>query len=347
MSKPMKVRNSKGEVIVLNKREAALAQILQNQMSALKNALGYEINITTLTTIVKQISEQKFFEVAPADYLPVRVGEGAWSQNLTTYRSFSLSDDFSTGIINTGANNDRLAQADAGVDSVNVLVKNWAKSIGWALPELMLASKSGNWDVVSAKEESRKKNWDLGIQKVAFLGLSGDSSVQGLLNMSGITNDTTTITKPISSMSVTELKAFIAALVNAYRANCSRTAWPSVFIIPESDYLGLSSQASPDFPVKSTLELLEESLKLVTRNPGFKVLPLAYGDVAYNSLTVQRYVMHSGDEKSLRMDIPVDYTSTLANSLDNFSFQNAAYGQFTGVVPYRPAETLYFSFTPA
>jgi hypothetical protein len=44
------------------------------------------------------------------------------------------------------------------------------------------------------------------------------------------------------------------------------------------------------------------------------------------------------------MDIPVDYTNTLANSLDNFNFQNVGYGQFTGVQTYRPLELLYFSY---
>jgi hypothetical protein len=56
------------------------------------------------------------------------------------------------------------------------------------------------------------------------------------------------------------------------------------------------------------------------------------------------YVLLNYDEEALRMDIPLDYTNTLANSLDNFSFQNAGYGQFTGVLAYRPLELLYFGF---
>lgn len=85
------------------------------------------------------------------------MGEGAWSSALTTYRSFNLSDDFSTGVINTGANNGRLAVGDAGVDSLTVQVKNWAKQIGWSLFDLQLAAKSGNWDLVTAKERARKR----------------------------------------------------------------------------------------------------------------------------------------------------------------------------------------------
>lgn len=341
-----------GKPIVLNAAEQFHADYVQRQINErhgymLANALGYEVDITTLTTIVKKISEQKFFEVAPADYLPVRVGEGTWGAQLTTYRSFELGADFSEGVLNTGGNNARLAEADAGVDALTIKIFNWGKSIGWNIFDLQMAAKNGNWDLVTSKEKARKKNWDLGIQKIAFLGLSGDSSCRGLLNQSGITNNTTLITKAISSMSTSELKTFTANLITTYRANNNRTAFPTHFIIPESDYLGLASQASPDFPIKSTLELLEEAFKLNTRNSAFKILPLAYCDNQYNDLGVQRYVLLNYDDESLRMDIPLDYTNTLANSLDNFNFQNVGYGQFTGVLAYRPLELMYFSYTPS
>lgn len=336
------ILNSKGEPITLNSREQRIANVCQRQV----NALGFEVNITTLTTIMKKITEQKFFEIAPADYVPIRVGEGAWSSNLVTYRSFNLADDFSTGVINTGANNARLATGDAGVDSVTVKVLNWAKAIGWSIFDLELAAKSGNWDLVTAKERSRKKNWDLGIQKVAFLGLQGDPNCLGLYNQAGVTTDLTTLTASITSLAAVpaNLSAFIAAVLNVYRANNNRTAWPTHFIIPESDYLGLATPSSPSFPLKSILQLMQETFQVMTGNKNFKVLPSAYGDKAYNSFGVQKYVLLNYDEESLRMDIPVDYTNTLANSIDNFSFQNAGYGQFTGVMAYRPAELYYMQF---
>jgi hypothetical protein len=355
MMKAPVILNSRGEPIVLNQVEQRKANVLQRQM----NALGYEINITTLTTIMKKITEQKFFQVAPADYVPIRVGEGAWSSNLVTYRSFNLTDEFATGVINTGANNGRLAQADTGVDSLTIQVKNWAKSIGWSIFDLELAAKSGNWDLVTAKEKSRKKDWDLGIQKVAFLGLNGDTQCNGLFNQpntgapntsafpnSTVANDTTTLTNSITSLAATPatLSAFIAEILNVYRANCARSAWPTHFVVPESDYLGLATPSSPTFPLKSILQLMQETFQTMTGNKNFKILPSAYGDATYSGQTYQRYVLLNYAEESIRMDIPVDYTNTLANSIDNFSFQNVGYGQFTGVLPYRPAELYYLSF---
>lgn len=344
-----KIYNSKGEQIVLVGREKMIAE--RNQRIA--NSLGYEINITTLTTIMKKITEQKFFEIAPADYLPLRVGEGAWSSNLVTYRSFELGGQFEEGVVNLGSNNSRLAAADAGVDSLSIQVFNWAKNISWNIFDLELAAKSGNWDLVTAKEKARKKNWDLGIQRVAFLGARGSNgssgSCLGLLNQAGVTVNTSVITKAISSMSPAELKVFCAQIIEAYRTNNNRTAWPTHFIIPESDYNGLASQASADFPIKSTLELLEEMFQTICRNKAFKILPLAYADAAYHSdvtqiVGKQVYTLLNYDEESLRMDLPVDYTNTLANSLDNFMFQNVGFGQFSGVLAYRPLELMYFQY---
>ena len=335
----MKVLNSKGEQILLNAKEAKLADVNQRFV----NSLGYEIPITTLTTIMKKISEQKFFEIAPADYMPVKVGEGSWSTHLTTYRSFNLADDFETGIINLGSGNSRMGMADSAVDSVSIKVNNWGKQIEWNLMELETAAKAGNWDLVTAKERSRKKNFDLGIQKVAFLGMENDPSCRGLLNQSGITSDDL-ITKNISSMDADELKVFCAGVLDVYRKNCNRTAWPTHFIIPESDFLGLASPASSSFPIRSTLDLLLETFKVMTKNANFQILPCSYCDKTYSGLGVQRYVLLNYEEESLNMSIPVPYTSTVANSINNFSFQNVAYSQFTGVNVLRPLELLYLDF---
>lgn len=344
------ILNAKGEPITLTRQEAHLANHLQVEMNKkFENSLGYEIPITTLTTIMKKISQQKFFEISPADFIPVVVGEGAWSSNLTTYRSFDMADEFETGMVNTGGQNSRLATADAGVDSLNILVYNWAKTIGWNIMDLELAAKSGNWDIVTAKEISRKRNWDLGIQRVAFLGARGNNGVGGscvgLLNQSGIAVNTTVIPKSLKSMSPTELSLFQQSVIEAYRSNNNRTAWPSIFVIPESDYNGLAAQAAPEFPVVSKLKLLEDAFKVITRNPSFKILPLAYADAAYSGFAYQQYVLLNYDEESIRVNVPVPYTNTLANSLDNFSFQNVGYGQFTGVTTLRPLEVMYFQYT--
>lgn len=334
------ITNSKGEPIVLNAQEKMTADYYERQL----NALGYEASITTLSTIVKKISEQTFYEIAPADYIPITVGQGAYSTNLLTFREFALADDFSTGVINTGSNDGRMASADVGIDSIPVKINNWGKKISWTILDLQFATRSGNWDIVAAKERARKKNWDLGIQKIAFLGLAGEPSTLGLYNQPGVAVNSSLITQPLSAMDAPTLSAFVAGMLNAYRANNGRTAWPTNFGIPESDYLGLATPSNPAYPLKSKLEVIKETLVTMTNNPNFKVFSLPYGDKIYSGSTYQVYVLYKYDETSLRMDIPVDYQSTLANSTDNFHFTNVGYGQFTGVVPYKPQELLYFQY---
>lgn len=336
----MKILNAQGQPITLSDREKKIV----NHNQAIVNSLGVEVSITTLTAISKKISEQKFFHIKPADYLPVIVGEGAWSSSIETFRSYELGDDFEKGNINSGAGNDRLSSVDAAVDSVNLKVINWGKTISWALPEIEQAAKAGNWDLVTSRERARKKNWDLGIQKMAFLGSASNTAVKGLYTLSGVTNNTALITKKISTMSGTELKAFCQAIIGVYRANNNFTAWPTHFILPETDYTGLASPSNADFNIKSVLAVLQETFAIMTMNPGFKILPNAYGDSANNGLGVNRYVMLNYDEESLNMHIPVDYTNTLANSVNNFQWQNAAYGQYTGVQAVRPLEIMHFSF---
>lgn len=354
------ILNAQGKPIRLTDEErwhAAYTQKLVNERwgMALKNALGYEVPITTLTTIVKKVSEMKLYEVAPADFVPIKVGEGTWSSNLTTYRSFDIADQFESGIINTGGNNTRASVGDAGVDALNIKVNNWLKNCGWSIFDLQQAAKSGNWDLVTAKEKTRKRNWDLGIQRVAFLGANGQNkgssaTCLGLLNQAGITFNTSLITAPLSGLTSDQLSTFQQLVISKYRINCNYTAFPTHFTIPESDYNGLVSQASASFPMKSKLELLEAGFKTICRNPKFKILPIAYCDVANaggalpSQAATALYVLHNYDEESVRMDIPLDYTNTLANSLDNFMFQNAGYGQFTGVLAYRPLEMFYMGY---
>lgn len=349
------ILNSKGKPMVLTESEQYHADYMQRIVNErFGNSLGYEVSITTLTTIVKKVSEQKLYEIAPADYIPVRVGEGTWSSNLTTYRSFDIADEFESGIINTGAAGTRMSVGDAGVDALNIKINNWSKSCGWSIFDLEQAARSGNWDLVTAKEKTRKRNWDLGIQRVAFLGARGQNgaggSCLGLLNQAGITQDTTLITAALSSLSTTNLSTFQQNAIQKYRANCNYTAYPTHFVVPESDYNGMAAQASPQFPMKSILQLLEEGFQVICRNPKFKILPLAYaqaslaGGALPAAFATGQYVFLNYQEESLRMDIPLDYTNTLANSIDNFMFNNAGYGQFTGVLAYRPAELYYAGY---
>ncbi len=348
------IRGFDGKPIILNGNEVMACEEQQKELDrafrkrGIRNDLGAQVNITTLTAIIKRITEQKFATLSPAKYMPVIVGEGAWMTSMIKYRSFSIGDNFEDGLINTGANNSALAKANTGVDKVDIAIKNWAMETNYSLPDLKFAATSGNWDLVEALERSRKTIWDLGIQRVAFLGMSSDTSVKGLLTLAGITSNTTLITGYVSEMNPTEFNTFVAGIVKAYRTNNNFTAYPTHFVMPELDYNGLASAASADFPVINKLSYLLEAFKVITGNQNFQILPCFYADEINNTnvsgLNKNRYVLLNYDQDSFSMNIPVNYNATQQNTINGFNWQNVGYGQFTGVVAYRPLEILYFDW---
>lgn len=324
---------------------------LQNDVNKIANASGFKVDIDTLTEIKAQVTTQKFYEVAPSSFMPVVVGEGAWADELLTYKSGSVSDPFESGLLAAGASGpSRDSMAETAIEALKVPVKYWKRALSYNLVELNQATRSGNWSLISAKEEARFKSWQLGIQKVAFLGLE-HQAVDGLLTQSDVTSNTSLITKKISEMNASEFQALLAGLFGAYNVNSDATAMPDTFVLPTEDYLGLVSSVDETYPLKSRLERLSEAGKLATMNPSFEVVPLAYAQADKNSAFLgggsglNRYILYiRSDRQSLRMDIPVDYTQTITDTVSGFDYSSVAYGGFTGCKAYRPAEMLYFDY---
>lgn len=316
-------------------------------------ATGYQIVTDTLTYIKKQVSDQKFYRVAPADFFPVVVGDGAFSANLLTNRTYSVAEDFEAGNLRTGAGDARLSMADVAIDGVNQYVQNWAKGIAYTIFDVEQALRANNWDPIMGKHNSRKKNWDLGIQLISFLGSATDTRIPGFLSVTGVTVDTGTITKLISTMSAAELSTFVKAAVAAYFSNANSSAMPNRFQMPMADYIACAGVLVPGtvgtYPVP-LLKYLEEAFKLqvAPMESDFKIMGLAYGDAATNNtlrgINKNIYTLYRNDPESNRLDIPVDYTTTQANSLNNFEFQDVGYGQYTGFTLFRNLEFYRMQF---
>ncbi len=336
------IRNAKGEKVeaatLLNDKELAQSEIMTNAVEQ----MGYNIDITTMTAVLKTVAEQKFYEIPFADYVPTRVGDGtAWASNITAFRSFVTGGDFEKGYINQG-NQVRLSTTDAAVDALTVANRSWAKELSWSIPEVAEAARTGVWDIVTAKEKSRKKNWDLGLQKTVFLG-SSDGVLKGALNMEEVTVNTSLLTAKLSAMSAEQLQAFASQMLEAYQANNGYTVYPDFLWVPMSDYNGLATFVTQYSVMYSRKEFLEKAFRETT-GKDFKIRPLAYGMATRSDgrLTNDRYVLGTYDEESMRFDIPVDYTVTVPNSIDGFTMHNVGYGQHSGILSLRPQEFLYF-----
>lgn len=322
-----------------NEQELARAESLQN---AISEQYGYMIPMTLLTAIIRDVAEQKFYEIPVADYMPVRVGtEAAWAEDVLMFRSYYNGGDFEKGYIETGTEG-RLATTDATLDGIRVPARVWAKEIAYSLVDIAKAARTGIWDYVEQKEKSRKKNWDLGIQKTAFLG-SKDGTMEGLLNLSDVTVNTTLVPASLNAMTDAQFQAFVSGLVGAYQTNCNFTAMPNRLYIPQTDYTALTVATSVAFPLKSKLDYLKDALSAATVQPDFEIKPLAYLQAAQSDgkLSADRYVLMRYDPDVARFEIPVDYTVTVPNSYDGFTMRNVGYGQHTGVLDARPQEILY------
>ena len=307
-------------------------------------ALGYQIALDNLTYIRKEVVKQSYYEVPPADYVPIVVGEGAFSQSILTNLQVTMGGDFEQGNINQGIEDDKIATVGAGVTKSTVKVVNWAKGVGYSIFELEQALQAMNWDYIQGLHEARKENWDLGIQKIAFLGSAYDTGVEGLLTMSAITPNTSVFSgiASISSMTAAQFATFVQTVLAAYQSNCNYTRMPTHFLIPQDDYIGLATQVSSTYPNVSMLTYLKDAFDKIVPG-GIKILPTAYAipSLSSSALSVHRYVMYRMDPKTLRMDIPVDLTVTQPNTLNNFQFQDVGYAQYTGVKAYKPLEILY------
>lgn len=321
------------------------------------NATGYQISIDTITYIVKMISEQKFYQFSPAELLPLTVGEGAYSSQLLYNRTYSVSENFESGNLEQGTSNARLTTAETAIDGVVQPTQYWAKTVQYSVIEVEQALRANSWDPIMLKHEARKRNWDLGIQATATWGLASDSRFPGLFTNTAFNTNTSVIQKYISSMSATELQTFLGAFIQAYFSNTNSTAMPNTLIMPQQDYMGCAQVLTPNvvgggtgtYPIP-LLKYLEDAFRLAVQpfESSFRIIGNAYADAAVNNaargLNKNYYILTRNDPRSLRMNIPVDYTVTQANSINNFQFQDTAYGQYTGVVSLRNLETLVFTF---
>jgi hypothetical protein len=314
-------------------------------------SLGYQYTIQTTTFIRERVVEQKFYEVPVADYVPVDVGVGAWMEDIKTNLVYDVAGDFESGIISVASGPSQLSTVDVGTSPKTAKVITWAKGYQYSIPEVNKELASNNWDVISGKMKSLTKNWQLGIQKIGLLGLKQDlTDVPGLLSSPEVTVNTAVITTFISSMSSTQFQALVAAILGAYAANANYTVMPDTFVMPLTDYLGLGTAASQEFPIVDQITYLENFFKRITGEKNFKILPLAYAQKAQNagywtSLGTNRYALYRRNPETVKMDIPVDFVLNPAGTSNNFNWQGVGAGQFTGTIFYRPAEALYFDHT--
>jgi hypothetical protein len=326
--------------------------LINSNGAVASSSLGYQYTIQTTTLIRAKVIKQKFYEVPFADYVPVVIGEGAWMENIKTNLVYDVTSPFEAGLQAQAANQTRIETVDVATAPVTATIETWIKGYQYSIPEVEKALASNNWDVIAGKMKALKKNWDLGLQKVSFLGLLQNLTfVPGLLTQPAVNSNAAVITGYISAMNAADFAALVRQLIAAYFANSNSTVMPDTFVIPMQDWLGLGVLVPGTvgtYPVPM-LNYLLEAFKLVTMNPGFQIKPVAYADQANNDGYFRvgggnRYVLYRRDPETIRMDLPVDMFLNPAGTGNNFQWNGVAAGQFTGAIAYRVPELLYFDW---
>lgn len=311
---------------------------------------AYEYVVTTLTDIQSKVVTQKFYNVNIPSYVDVEAGKGAFNQRILHNVVYDLAGGFETGFINTG-DGVRLEKTDIGIDKLEFPIQNWAKGCRYSYMDVQQCFVANNFDLVEQLIQSRKRNWDLGLQQTIFVGCKNNPSITGLCNNSNVTSNTTTLTEKISGMTTAELTAFVSVVLADYYNNTNKTVAPNLFLIPTDDYLGLTAPASDYQPQYSRLQLLQDAFKAAVAGfgvPDFQILPLAYLNKTqmneYTGVNKYRYVLANKSPDTYYAPVPVEFTMTQFGTRDNFNFENVAYGQIAGTVVLRPQEILYFDF---
>ena len=313
---------------------------------------GYQIPIDTLTQIAREITTQKFYDINITDFLPIVVGQGAFSQSLLTYKVGSTGNQFKQNIFRSGQNS-TLNQANTEIMGSVLEIFNYAEGLTYNLFEMEQASKFGNFDLIEAKERARKTTYDQGFIQTAFYGIPEfGTGFYGLLNQpvgalyDTVAPDTAMLPTSISAMTSAQINTLVGKWVYSYYKNTGFTTKPKQLIMPESDYQGLFEYINPDFPLENSTRynVLIKAFIGQTGNADFKIIPTIYcsASQSFGTHVQDLYVLMNNDVTSIKMLLPVPYTTTLPGSVDGFSWQNAAYGQMSGVQLLRGKEVQYF-----
>lgn len=326
--------------------------------SVTPSSLGYRALTTTMTYVNPLPIRQEFYTLfagkKPSDFVPIDVGVGAWATEAFTRLTYSLAGDYEAGYIGVGSGaNDRTNYVDMGASSKTVARRVWKKGFAWTIADLAQAGYIQGFDLIGEKMETMNEHFALGQQELVFLGSKTDALLKGLYTLSDVNSDTAAITKSIASMSFTELNTAAQAIIEYYRANCSRTAYFTHFIVPESDWNGLQQLIpvlSGGAAFLSRKQILEVAFKGVS-GLDVQIMPTIYGMPTYNASRglgggsgLNRYVAYKYDKNVLRQDMSVPLMMTNPGTIDNFQFQCAGVSQHSGVAAFKPTQICYFDF---
>lgn len=304
---------------------------------------GMQQVIDTQTQIVAGVIETKYYELhgqSLSDFMPFDIGMGQDSLNIFQFTSEYKGGDFEEGNISISTGLQANATTTIEVGGFNIPNQFWRKDYTVSQELVSVAAKNMvAFSVIEENEKSRKKNWDLGIQKITFLG-NKSGTMFGLYNLPNVTVNTSLLPKKVTAMSAAEIKTFASNVVATFSANSGDTALPNRWCMPTNEFLGLGVPVDPTYPLKTLRMVLEEAF-VDAGCVGFKIVHTKYGNTANSTGTRGRHVFYNAQPDTIKFLMPKDYTPHALYPQNGVDLISVASGQYAGVVNYRPAEVLY------
>ena len=306
---------------------------------------GVVQTVDTITDIVQGVVETKYYELAGqklTDFINIDAsGRGAYMGTISQFVDAYVGAPFEQCIINpasTGIHND--ATADIAVDMIQAKNNFYRQKYSVSNEELkMAAANRVGFDVIEQKEKARKKNWDLGLQRVLFNGLN-DGRTYGLLNQSGVTVNTSLLPKATNAMTVAQLQAFAGGALAAAFANSNQTIMPNRWLMPTSEYLALGVPYGSTFGMPTIKEVLEKAFVTAGAPADFKIVHAKYCE-GIGGQSKGRHVFYNTDTDNIIMHTPKPYTPHPLYAQGALDMVSDAEGQFTGVWVKRTGSVLY------
>lgn len=308
------------------------------------NSIGLEQNLTTLTQLLAGVQRQKFYTLngqSLTDFIPIEMGTGAYAKQMTQFAVAQVGDSFETGIVQAGNGINKDANVDIAIDTISIRNNFWRMKYQATNEIVRMAQvNQETFSYIEELERARLKTFQLGLQKIAFMGTT-DGLNEGLLNLSGVTVNSTLMPANFASMTTAQLTNFATTAMSTYFALTNSTVFPNTMVIPTSDLAGLATYISSTYPVGETRkEFLERAFKAAGAPADFKILHTVYNQTA-GSNGGARYVLYNRDADTLTMYLPKPYTPYPLYPVGSLDMISDAEAQFTGVWAKRPQEILY------
>lgn len=323
------------------------SELGSNLSGVMKASNAFEIpgaglvqTVDTITDIIAGVVEAKYYELSgqtPSDFVSIDVGRGAYAGNVVQFTSAYVGAPFEACVINpasTGIHND--ATADIVIDDISIKNNFYRQKYSVSQEEVKMAMANRvAFDIIEQKEKSRKKNWDLGIQKTLF---NGFGTSKGLLNQTGVTTNNTLLPVAIETMTEGQLKTLAGGLLSTYFANANGAVMPNRWLMPTATFMALGVPYGSTFGMPTVKDVLETALKAAGAPADFKIVHALYANDAATT-GKGRHALYNTED--VVMYIPKAYTPHPLYAQGSLDMISDAEGQFTGVQVKRPGAFMY------